>query len=338
MNIENWLRDQAQHMPAVTPPPGGVDRIRAGIRSRARRQRIAIVAAVAAAIATVSATTLLARGPESDLGPADVPQKQVPWVDKEGKPFDGGQGVWQGWPACTSGDIRINVGRQGALNGNATQLLALTNSSTVDCVLRGAPRFTAVAQSGTHPVEAGNFARTEVPLPAGAEARVVVGAPAACEPDPATTAHALNVVIGAGASKTATGVYLPLSCGAPSVMVLETDVQPAPPSPLAALEASWTGPDTAKPGETVQYVVALHNPTGTDIVLKPCPSYTQTAEDLLTETLLLNCEAVPVIEAGATVDFAMRLTVPETQAPEIKVGWHLEVERGATTGTVFSLP
>lgn len=346
MSTEDWFRQQAEGGLDVEGPPDGVQRIQARIRARTRRRRLTVtVGAVAMVVAAVSVSGVLLQNwlsgpdPAKQPGPAAAPEATAaPWIDAKGQPFQASEAPWRQWRNCAPPDIDITVGRQGAFQGNATQQLTLANTSTTDCVLRGAPRITAVAnKGGAHPVAVGSYSQTAVPLQSGAMARVVVGAPAGCS-EQGEIARSLEVAVNDRAvPRTASDTWVPLACGEPSLLVFEPVDEPEANGPLNSLEATWEGPTSAESGATIDYVVALHNPTEEDIALEPCPSYTQTAEDRLAETLLLNCEAVPVIKAGETARFAMRLTVPESPDSEIKVGWHLEAENGATAGAVLTL-
>ncbi len=341
MKLDDWLHGQAQKMPVMTGPPDGADRIVARVRVRVRRRRLGaftLVAATAGA-AVWGLVMFSSSSPPKGVAPsstATAVPADAAWVDKPGVPFDPTNASWHRWRPCAGGDISATAGRQGAWHGNAAKSVTLTNTSTTDCVLRGAPQITAVAPSGAQAVDPGRFADQDVPLAVGADALVAVGAPAACEPMAKDLARTLQLSIGTETPRSL-DAQLPLTCGPPSLLNFEATDEPLTGGALSKLQAEWQGPNTAQAGATIDYVIALHNPTGADIALNPCPSYTQGAGGVAMETLLLNCEAVPVMKAGETKTFAMRIALPQTEAPQLKVGWHLEVEGGTSTGTVLDL-
>jgi hypothetical protein len=198
--------------------------------------------------------------------------------------------------------------------------------------------MTAVAATRHAAVDAGRFAGTLLPLAGQGAARMLISVPAACPPSGIeNTAVTLNISR-LGGPTMLTGVYIPLACGTPVVGLFEPDGD-FPPSndPLSHLEAMLEGPDTVSPGQEYEYVVTLLNPTSDDISLDECPSYTQTFEDLRSETLELNCAAITSIPAGMARTFAMKTTVPEAADPQLKFGWHLETESGASTGLLLSV-
>jgi hypothetical protein len=81
-------------------------------------------------------------------------------------------------------------------------------------------------------------------------------------------------------------------------------------SPIDAATATLELPTSVHAGDTLRYVVDLTNPTSSDMVLDPCPSYHQWIGVAGKAAVELNCEAVPVLGSHATRRFAMELAVP----------------------------
>jgi hypothetical protein len=343
MNVEDWLREQSQTVPPVSGPPDGKERVLARVRAntparRALRVALASVEIGVVVLAVGAVVTVLSRGdgtPAASVG-TDATMvasaEAVAWIDTPGAPFQSGPSKAV---KCGASDLNIEVGRVGAYHGMSTQLITLTNTTEAACQLPGPPPMTAEARSKSEAVDPAQFAQYGVVIGAGSDASILLGAPASCAADPAKTADTLKISIDRGAPTTLHGIYLPLACGDPRVALFESEAVEPDNEPRGDLVASWVGPDSAEPGSTVSYVVRLANPTARDIALDPCPSYTQHANgDEVSQTLLLNCAEAPSIPAGGSIDFAMELTLaPDTGDSVIKVGWHLEVAGGTTTGS-----
>jgi hypothetical protein len=154
------------------------------------------------------------------------------------------------------------------------------------------------ALSGRHPV----YAMLRIGLPGGG------GVDAA--------AHGFDTVCGVSVSQ----------FGVPA------DAEPAVDPPLSPLTAQITAPTTAAAGQILIYTVTLTNPQSTDVSLSRCPAYDEFvgsgSNNTWVATVLhyyLNCDASPTIPAGASVTFAMRLSLPANQ-PEgmAKFGWDVQ--------------
>lgn len=81
-------------------------------------------------------------------------------------------------------------------------------------------------------------------------------------------------------------------------------------SPVSGARVALDLPSGMVAGTTLDYVAALTNPTGTAMVLSPCPGYQQGLGLAGKAVLSLNCRAQRTIPAHQTVRFAMRLHVP----------------------------
>ncbi len=353
MNVEEWLRHQARGVSAVPGPPDGKDRIVAAVRAYRRRRAGATLLAGAVTAAVVLGITLgLPRASEEVLAPASGPEASesdaprpdssaAPWINEPGTSYQPPPAPPITGRACGGRDLEARVGGGGAALGSAIQTIKLINASDSRCVLRGAPPMTAIAQTGAQPVKRGRFGQQPLALGAGAEALLVLSARADCASAAGDIANQMNLQLVEGEPpREAHGIELPVNCGRPSLVAFEPrEPEPAPRSddPLSFLEATWKGPDAAPAGSTMEYVVTLTNPTGADISLDRCPSYTQFAHKS-EETLLLNCAAVPTIKAGEAESFAVRLALPRSPEPSvIKISWQLEVADGTFTGAEISV-
>lgn len=344
MSFESWLRSQIGNLPVQAPPAEqALTSIAARIRRRRTVRRSAAAAGVAAVLSISAGAVTLFTHTTSPLPPppaaSDSATPAIPWVDTPGTKFQPSQGVQKDWPTCAGSDVEIRPGLQGAWHGNATQGFVLTNRSSNGCQL-ATPNIHARTATADQPVDPGPFADTRIPLGPGFTSELVIGAPADCAPTPGSWARSATVAIGSSAPQTVPDVTLSLACGAPSVLIFQSDQTPASTDPRADLEASWEGPSSVRAGEVLEYVIALHNPTGEAISLEPCPSYTQGAEDLTVQTLKLNCtdETTTTIAPGGTERFKMKMTIPATATqPQLKVGWHLEVDQGPLAGAVLTV-
>lgn len=130
--------------------------------------------------------------------------------------------------------------------------------------------------------------------------------------------------------------------------------QPTPlNSPLRVLRASAEQlPESAQPGQAIEYIVRLTNPTAQDVMLEPCPGYYTSRFVLGTgdragfnsgQVYRLNCRPVSAVPAGGSIAFRMRADVPADPpgGPTFSVSWRLVApylagEAGLSLG--FELP
>lgn len=238
------------------------------------------------------------------------------------------------------GDVTVSLGRTGAWHGESAQAIALRNVAAHTCAL-ATPPTAVVVRGGTSTlapdqISPANGGLQPLTLSPGEGAFVSVSAPASCDTPGGiartirlTSAYLDDVV-------TLEGAYVPLACGTPAVSMWYDTRESTSSDPLAKLQARMLVPATLSPGATTKYTVELTNPTDTAIDLDPCPSYSQqlTGVDIHVEELLaLNCGPVDRIGPGDTMSFAMRIEIPEdTPAGPAKIGWHLAVPGGTTTG------
>ena len=125
----------------------------------------------------------------------------------------------------------------------------------------------------------------------------------------------------------------------------EEDLPPATPEQQRLVPKATGFPKTLTMGETLRYVVELHNPTNDAISLDPCPGYYQAWGESGTAVFgpgVLNCEDAPdEIGPGETVAFEMELDIPASiEGAECFSGsvfWYLGTsgEDSESTGSDF---
>ena len=118
-----------------------------------------------------------------------------------------------------------------------------------------------------------------------------------------------------------------------AVSAFEETVGPSPTEPPAVpaegLRLALEVPDQATAGAALHYVAALTNPTAGAISLTPCPAYREslvTPSGQLAVDYVLDCAAVPSIDPGQTVRFAMVFEIPDSLPPTDKAAliWELD--------------
>jgi hypothetical protein len=110
---------------------------------------------------------------------------------------------------------------------------------------------------------------------------------------------------------------------------------PEPVDPLAGMELQIAAPATIRPGENLDFVVTLVNPTPRDIPLDPCPNYSVILESTvkIVGSHALNCVDAGgqprVVPSGMSLSFGMRLPIPAdpglTAGPKL-LRWSLTIE------------
>lgn len=278
--------------------------------------------------------------PSSPVPPASPSQPGVvPWVDQTGSlaitsplppapvPTDG--------PACAAADVAVSPLGQNGGGGHTYQTFAFRDAGPRPCILRGHPRAVAT-EPGKQPVVAANggfFAGGLVPetmTPGGVTTDLNLETERDCAARgagpgnwPTSIYHTVTVSIPGGGDVVLRGSF-DVECG---LYVSEFGVPPADPvypTPLlAGATITLELPSSVKAAEHLRYVVGIGNPTSADMVLDPCPSYSQQGPGDPGKTpLLLNCGAVKDVAAGQSVRFAMQILVPaDTPTGPAQVCW-----------------
>jgi hypothetical protein len=106
--------------------------------------------------------------------------------------------------------------------------------------------------------------------------------------------------------------------GAVPFRLLPVESPPSIPSDSALRDLSVevvSAPEEAEPGETLEFVVSINNPTAEPVQLEPCPAYfANFGESSITTRpvlSLLNCEAADPIPPSGAERFAMEIELTE---------------------------
>ncbi|HEY3008533.1 MAG TPA: DUF4232 domain-containing protein [Micromonosporaceae bacterium] len=151
--------------------------------------------------------------------------------------------------------------------------------------------------------------------------------------------HAIRLTLPGGAGSVDVGYNAVPPCEAPSAATT-VGVRPFQPAPLPATPP-WTssvvratiqplsggkGQLTGKRGETVRFVVQVHNPSATPIPFERCPLLVEMlAPAGRPEAYQLNCRAAAQLPAGGSLRFEMHIRIP-ADAPTGNNGlfWELD--------------
>jgi hypothetical protein len=332
-DLRRVLRDPQR---SPTASPDLVERVRAGMARRRARRRMAVATAAVFAVAAVA-------GVAAALTPDGRPASPgvVPWLDAPVAPYSppppATSSPWPTAPACQGAHLRLaGVDREGA-TGHTGTFAHVQNTGRSRCSLSGSPQLTGLTGAGARvriPAEQGTF----FDYPPQTQQR-----PATIDPNEQavlTIETSYSCAGGAPASTTTYGrVQIRLPDGATFDVADRLDsscpfrigtwyrpVQPPPEpaEPWPTLQARLQGvPATVHAGAPFDYIVELANTGPADVTLGPCPAYAQALAGTRAD-YRLNCQARPVIPAGGSVRFAMRLDVrTDVPAGPAKMLWSL---------------
>jgi Domain of unknown function (DUF4232) len=272
--------------------------------------------------------------------------------------------------SCTISDLSaVSNGGNGA-TGHVIYSIALANHSSTPCSIGGFPTLSLVSNGGTVvPLQesndpggiVGNGGR-EIPsgvLPANQSVPVSHQAgPYAyvlfewyyCGGTPPSVV-AVDLALPGG--RTSARVPLlgqdlasgPSRCDVPSQgrQLLVGPIQPPSaaqfPNQISQWQVAIQAPDQFVAGRTVAYTVTLTNVSGAPIALDTCPTYDEGFTPDRLVGYQLNCGPVGTVQAGASVTFAMRFTVPaKTPAGPEKFQWALRgTDLSASAGKLVTV-
>ncbi|HEY5985574.1 MAG TPA: DUF4232 domain-containing protein [Streptosporangiaceae bacterium] len=318
--------------------------------SRLRTAGPAAAAGVAVALAAAGcgsrvAPLAQAGAPAPSISPVSE-RGAVPWVDRPGRFFEPSPLPARLRPAdarpCTASQVRVSPDGGNGGGGHFYQTFAFRNISQTTCVLRGYPSVVA-SEPGKADVTAadgGFFVGRERPgnMRPGGSTTLSIETERDCparyaSPNefPALIYHTVTVGIPGGGHVVINQAFDVL-CGLYSgQFAVAQPPQRYTQSPVTGARASLELPSGAAAGATLDYVVDLANPTGTDMVLSPCPGYYQGLGSARKGILSLNCRAQPRIPAHQTVRFAMQLHVPaDAPTGPDNVYWQIATPVGAS--------
>ncbi len=252
-------------------------------------------------------------------------------------------------PACRALQLRVTQGRGGAAAGTFYERVVFTNVATTTCLLRGYPTISAVGPNGVRQQlrswrhDHGVDALVPADIPPGKHVLLDLRSGDQCYP----AAHYRSPVftfphVGSIAAGDRFGllVFCDLAWSNVGLPLREVSVSTIPGTP-STLELKLRVPAMVRAGSPLGYVVTLHNPTATTVVLKPCPGYTQGlyASGLVVRgSFELNCAAAHSIPAGGHMRLDMRLALPKrAKAGFAKLGWSLDTPTGPSTGAAIRI-
>jgi hypothetical protein len=308
---------------------------------RTHRRRLAVAAGVVLGLSALGATHLIGRGgavAQPTGGPMGV---AVPWIDQTRR-LPGRPPLWvqQGSlsaPRCTQANIGHGTasmqGATGSMAGGAT----LMNTSSSACTLNGRPRVTILDADGI-----------SIPTTLARLRHDLFGMPRPLHYPLVSLRPGQRVVVPifwfnlcdhprppAQLRLTWRGntVTVPIQSGVPrcddpsapsqlGVGHFQPHERPEPPMPRPLpLRVDITAPSTARPGQTITYLVTLTNYSRRPVAFDTtCPAYTQQLGTTRRRTwirraLVLNCAATPSIAPGKNATYAMRFTIPASTNP-----------------------
>ena len=290
-------------------------------------------------------------GSSQPATPASSPALEiVPWVDRSAPAFV--EPTPRPYPTdarpCRPADLSVRVGDVGAGLGNTNLPVELVNSSGSTCLLNAYPTIGGVSPDGTlTPLPASHGSYFGDPGPAAnigpreVAALNISGADAcsAALNGEHTSYPMLRIGLPGGGSVDVRSGTFDTVCGVwVSRFGVPADEEPISiPSP-SPLTARISAPATAAPGQSLEFTVTLTNPSGTDYLLDPCPTYTEfvgsgaaTFWVATVRDYYLNCDVTPTIPAHGSVTFEMRLQLPADQPGGMaKFGW--DIQGGAGPG------
>jgi hypothetical protein len=286
-----------------------------------------VVAAAAAvtAIAFVSTTS-------GDSSPAPVVNHSlhgaVPWIDHPAPPYQPLPTPRTAPPAtdarlCTAGDVAARfLPRGDGATGHMLIQLRFENTSGTTCVLKGYPTEVVASEPGLRDVtaKAGSYFPNQptANIAPGESAFLGLETDSECASRPGggpagPPYHHVHVSLPGGGTVRVTrhSPAFDLTCGLQMTkFYVPQPAAPEPHDPLGDLQASLRLSHTARVGTTLEYGVALTNPTSTAISLDRCPGYDEAP--------------VEAIAPGDTVLFAMQVPAPD-QPGSYRLDWDLSV-------------
>ncbi len=309
----------------------------------------ATVAGAVIALATAGCGSTVAPPARAGPSPLISPVSErgaVPWVDLPGRFFMPSPLPAHWRPAnarpCTAAQVRVSPNGRNGAGGHLFEYYAFRNVSRTTCILRGYPHVVATepgkpGMTATHSRWFADEERSGNMRPGGVTGLSIetdFNCPARyAHPNehPTLIYHTVTINIPGGGQvviNQAFDVLCGLSTGR---FAVPQPPQRYPHSPVTGARAALELPSGVIAGTTLDYVAAVTNPTGTDMVLTPCPGYLQGLGLAGKPVLALNCRAQRRIPAHQTVRFAMRLRVPAgTPTGPATVYWQIAAIGGAS--------
>ena len=231
--------------------------------------------------------------------------------------------------------------------GTMYVMVDITNSGTGDCTMRDSDLTGLRWGKDHHPTAPVAALDQAVVIPGGRSQEYRLGFPSSCStsPDGTATTPTEATIGGQNVSVTSGGIPASLAgCDATEVSAVgASNGSDEAVSPFADLHADMDVAHTVAAG-LLSYTITLTN-NGTEALnlAARCPSYTQRitfpGSGPVDERYRLNCEAASELAPGASVTFAMQVTIPDTAitAGEIKLLWLMD-DDGPDAGELLNAP
>ncbi len=245
--------------------------------------------------------------------------------------------------ACSAADLHVAAGFGGAAAGNISQPFVLTNAGSGNCSLEGYPSMLQGWQGGRWhqlPFTQGTYFIDETPSPApvdlspGGQAELILGTTSTCNGGDVGDSKLYSRLEATLPDGTTIGLNSPVNASCEldlssfHPMPPPMSSPPAPtPGPFAALQLQLHAPDHAPAGTVLAYTVTLSNPTNENVVLDPCPGWTQlidipvSPEGLVQTSGVIDCASTPSIPAHGSMTVPMHINVPTTVGGGKFVWW-----------------
>jgi hypothetical protein len=327
--IEDDLR-RVLNDPRRTPGtwPDANERVRAGMRRRHQRRVIAVAAGAAVlAVAAVAAAASLGGNHPNGQIPATVRPSATDIIAFRDLPYSPPPNPINSPRAsatpCRSTDLRLVNIEDGGAMGTEHHIVQVRNTGATRCTLAGHPallrvnasRQVVVANTSTAAEESFDDpnsvpATIDPDESAYLDIRTYGGCLDGTRPTVAYDDVRLRL---SGNDTLHLGAQLNATCGVEVGQWHRSE--PAPPqSELVNMPIAVTidgAPRQVRIGEEFGFVVTVINHSDHDLSLDPCPTYQILMSDVKGPGMReLNC-AVPVIPAGGSVRFAMRVLIPD---------------------------
>jgi hypothetical protein len=329
-----WGSPVKRLCPSSELRPANAQRLRAERRLLVMKRtlRMAGPAAIAGLVAAIgvagcgSTVASLARAgpPSPSISPVSE-RGAVPWVDQPGQFFQPSPLPAHyrptSAPPCTAAQLQVSPQGPNGAGGHLFFYFDFRNVSGTTCILPGYPHAVASEPgkpdvTATHSGWFADIERSGNMRPGGVtwlsietdfNCRARYAHP---NEHPTRVYHTVTVSIPGGGQVVINGTFDVL-CGLfTGRFAVRQPPQRYTQSPITGARVTLDLPSGVVAGTTLDYVAALTNPTGTDMVLHPCPGYQQSLGPAGKAVLSLNCRAQRTIPAHQTVRFAMRLHVP----------------------------
>lgn len=348
-DLRRLLRDPPRS-PASAPDV--TERVRSGMaRRRVRRHTVAASAVALAMAVAAGVSAVLIRDGRTTSTSSDT----VPWLDAPVAPYTSPPPVRSSAKptarACGRADLRlVGIDTEGA-TGHTGNFVQVENAGPSRCTLSGSPKLSGLDRAGTRATiraESGTFfdspdsQERPATIDPHERATLTIETSMSCNggaPASTTTYRQVQIRLPDG---TSFDVANRLDSSCPfriGTWYRPVQPPPEPPEPWAALQARLTDvPTTVRAGRPFDYVVELTNAGSTDIVLDPCPAYTQAVGDTSTD-YQLNCAAASAIRTGESMRFGMRLNVDAHVTPgPTKMSWSLHGSTVAAAAEITVTP